>query len=309
MKKFKHIWIFSDSILGHEIQSQALASKLSSHADVYHCTLRQPWLSFAPRILPRFGRNIIWEDKSPNLKQAPDAIITCGRRMAAIGKYFKKQLNCTHIQILNPGDNSNNYDVLICPEHDAITGSNIVTSQGSIHNINKESLHTIKCNVKPEKTVCVLLGNPAKGFFKNLDQLVTQINQYFPKHDLMICASRRTAKKYHPIIRKLFSQAHTMWLDSTDGENPYLNLLACSDVLMVTADSINMVSEACASDKCVIAIAQNYISPKHRRFIKSLNNRLSTMHSLHKKNKPLDTLDTVVQGVITSLSKNRSLSD
>jgi mitochondrial fission protein ELM1 len=302
LKKFKHIWIFSDSISGHEIQSKALASKLSNNVDIFHCTLRQPWLSFAPRILPRFGRNIIWEHKSPNPKQAPDAIITCGRRMAAIGKYYKRQLHCTHIQILNPGDNPNHYDVLICPEHDKITGQNIVTSQGSIHNICKESLSTIKCEVKSKKTVCILLGNPAKGFFKNLKKLAIQTNQYFPKHDLMICASRRTAKKYHPSIREIFLHAHTLWLDSSDGKNPYNNLLACSDILMVTADSINMVSEACASDKCVIAIAQNNISPKHKRFIESIKKRLSSMDDLKQNNKPLDALDKVTHEVIRVLS-------
>jgi len=302
LKKFKHIWIFSDSILGHEIQSQAIASKLTNHVETFHCTLRQPWLSFAPRILPRFGRNIIWENKFPNPKQAPDVIITCGRRMAAIGKYFKQQLHCTHIQILNPGDNTNHYDILICPEHDRITGRNIVTSQGSIHNICKESLSTIKCEVKPKKTVSIILGNPAKGFFNNLKQLAIQINQYFPKYDLMICASRRTAKKYHSTIRGIFSHAHTLWLDSSDGENPYRNLLACSNVLMVTADSINMVSEACASDKCVIAIAQNNISPKHKRFIESINKRLSSMDNLKEKNIPLKTLDKVSQEVVRLLS-------
>ena len=93
-----------------------------------------------------------------------------------------------------------------------------------------------------------------------------------------------------------------MWLDSSDGENPYRNLLACSDVLMVTADSINMVSEACSGDRCVIAIAQNNISPKHKRFIESINKRLSSMDNLKKKNKPLETLDKVVQEVIRVLS-------
>jgi mitochondrial fission protein ELM1 len=302
LKKFKHIWIFSDSILGHEIQSQALASKLSMHVDIYHCTLRQPWLSFAPRILPRFGRNIIWENKSPNPTHAPDAIITCGRRMAAIGKYFKQQFNCTHIQILNPGDNPKHYDVLICPEHDEISGHNIITSQGSIHNISKKSLSHIKCEIKPEKTVSVLLGNPAKGFFKNLNELAIQINQFLPNHDLMICASRRTAKKHHHIIREVFSHAHSLWIEPKDGENPYRNLLACSDVLIVTADSINMVSEACASNKCVIAIAQNNISPKHKRFIESINNRLSTIDNLRQDNKPLNTLEIIVQKINMLLS-------
>jgi mitochondrial fission protein ELM1 len=63
-----------------------------------------------------------------------------------------------------------------------------------------------------------------------------------------------------------------------------------------------MVSEACASDKCVIAIAQNNISPKHKRFIESIKKRLSSMDDLKQNNKPLDALDKVTHEVIRVLS-------
>lgn len=304
MKRFNHIWIFSDSIAGHEIQSQALASKLSSTMHLFHCTLRQPWLSFAPRVLPRFGKNIVWENQTPDISNPPDAIITCGRRMAAIGKYYKRQLHCKHIQILNPTDNPKKYDILVCPEHDEVNGKNVITSKGSLHNISMESLAKIKCS-GPVKgtldTICLLLGNPAKGFFKELEQLEEQIKQSYPEHDLHVCGSRRTPKKYYSAIKNTFSTAKSIWLTEIDGDNPYLKLLACSESIIVTADSINMVSEACATDKCVIAIAQNYISPKHKRFIASIDDRLSDFKNLKENHVPLDTLDIAAQKIIELL--------
>ena len=118
MKKLKQAWIFSDSIIGHELQSKALADSICQSTHIYHCGLRQPWLSFAPRILPGFGKNIIWKNSSkPDIKNLPDIIITTGRRMAAIGKHFKRKYHLKHVQILNPKDSPKNYDVLICPEH------------------------------------------------------------------------------------------------------------------------------------------------------------------------------------------------
>lgn len=298
MKKFKHIWIFSDSIAGHEIQSQALASRLSDNITLYHCTIRQPWLSFAPRILPRFGKNIIWEKQQPDSSQQPDAIITCGRRMAAIGKYYKRQLNCKHIQILNPSDNPKKYDILICPEHDGIKGENVINSKGSLHSISTESLAKINCaKYQDDKIISLLIGNPARDFFKQLESLLGQIKKYFPQHQIIVCGSRRTPSKYHSAIKKAFSNAPMVWLNHTDGENPYLKLLACSDVLLVTADSINMVSEACKTNKPVIAIGQEYISPKHKKFIRSIEQRLSTFKNIKRNNEPLNTLDTVVPKV------------
>lgn len=296
-----HIWIFSDSIKGHEVQSLALANRLSTEVSLFHCTIRQPWLSFAPRILPRFGRNIIWKNKKPDVSQMPDAIITCGRRMAAIGKFYKRLLGCKHIQILNPGDNSKKYDILICPEHDGVKGDNVITTQGSLHGISLESLARIKCSDPIDNTVVVFLGNPGKVFFKDLDKLLIDINTNFPKHNLVICGSRRTPKKQHEKIRKVFSQAQLVWLSENDGENPYLKLLACGQVLLVTADSINMLSEACATDKPVIALGGKYISPKHKRFIKSIDERLSLFESKDIGYQPLEVINKTVLLVINHL--------
>lgn len=299
MKKFNHIWIFSDSIKGHEIQSQALASKLSDQITLYHCTIRQPWLSFAPRILPRFGKNIIWDNTVPDISQSPQAIITCGRRMAAIGKYYKRKLNCKHIQILNPGDNPKKYDLLICPEHDGLKGVNIITTKGSLHNVSIQSLAKINCiKFDESKIISVFIGNPANDFFKQLDLLSSRINQYFPQHQIMICGSRRTPKKFHTIIKNTFSHAKMNWLEDKDGKNPYMDLLACSSVIVVTADSINMVSEACATDKPVIVIAENHISPKHKLFISSIKDRLSKFKDVKCNNIPLVTLDKTVQQIL-----------
>ncbi len=296
MKKLKHIWVFSDSIKGHEVQSLALAHALSSHVTCYYCTIRQPWLSFAPRILPRFGKNIVWKDKMPNTQNPPDLIITCGRRMAAVGKFYKRKTESQHLQILNPGDSISKYDLLVCPEHDNITGDNVITTRGSLHGITDEKLTKYKDNHDYVNSVVLLLGNPEKKFFSQLDNLKNQIQKNFSKHNVVVCGSRRTPKKYFKVIRQTFSDAKTVWLSKEDGENPYLSLLAQGNVFVVTADSINMVSEVCATDKPVIAIAQNAISPKHKRFIQSILQRLSQLDRIKENNQPLDTLfKTVVK--------------
>lgn len=295
-----HIWVFSDSIKGHEVQSVALANKLSDEISLFHCTIRQPWLSFAPRILPRFGKNIIWEKDKPDVSQPPQIIITCGRRMAAIGKYYKRLLACKHIQILNPGDNPKKYDLLICPEHDEIKGDNVITTQGSLHGISVASLAKIKCSdvINTIKNITLFIGNPGKLFFQEMDKLAFNMDKHYPNHKVIICGSRRTPKKQHEQIKNSFKQAQLIWLSDNDGENPYLKFLACSDVIVVTADSINMVSEACATDKAVIVVGQNFISPKHQRFIDSVEDRLSDFNNLNKNSAPLSTLDNVVQSIV-----------
>lgn len=191
----------------------------------------------------------------PDKTQAPDAIITCGRRMAAVGKYFKRMMDCKHIQILNPTDNPKKYDLIVSPEHDRLKANNVIISKGSLHSITTSSLiqyqksYQDKFQLDDTKVICLMLGNPANAFFRNLDDLVMQIKKKYPSHQLHVCGSRRTNKKVRDKIRKSFKQAQSCWLSEVDGQNPYLFLLASSDVLLVTADSINMVSEACAKSR------------------------------------------------------------
>ncbi len=301
MKKLKCIWIFSDSIKGHEVQSQALANRLSNNVKLFHCAIRQPWLSFTPRILPRFGRNIIWKNDKPSISMPPSIIITCGRRMAAIGKYYKRQLKTKHIQILNPGDNLNKYDLVICPEHDGISGNNVITTKGSLHTISITSLAKIKCSAPTNKNIAIFMGNPGTKFFNNLDKLVIKIKNTYPNHIISICGSRRTPKNQAKNIRQSFKSANLVWLTEQDGENPYLKLLACSEVIIVTADSVNMLSEACATDKTVVAIGQDYVSKKHTRFLSSVENRLTDFSQQTEKTQPLKVMTDVVTQVIEKI--------
>lgn len=300
MKSINKIWIFSDSIAGHELQSVALSKKLTDEIELYHCGIRQPWLSFAPRLLPRFGRNIIWENKIPDTSNPAEIIVTCGRRMAAVGKYYKNLCNARHIQILCPGDNPQNYDILICPEHDRLKGgSNTIKIKGSLHNISVKSLMNMQCTEKDSNSVSLLLGNPGNKFFKNIKALALQVQEYFPKNKLRICASRRTPQQYYKPIREAFNFAEYIWFNENDGNNPYMNLLACSSVLIVTADSVNMISEACATNKSVIIIGTDYVSPKHQRFIHSLKGRVSKFNEGSNVGniEPLNTLEHVVKRV------------
>jgi len=301
LKKLKHIWVFSDSIKGHEVQSLALANALSSQVSLFYCAIRQPWLSFAPRLLPRFGRNIIWKNEKPDIQKVPDLIITCGRRMAAVGKFHKRQLHVKHIQVLCPGDKASNYDILVCPEHDKISGNNVITTQGSLHTINADKLAEYNGD-SYANSVVLLLGNPGEIFFSQLNKLKNKIDKTFPKYNVIVCASRRTPKRFFPLIRQAFSTAQMVWLSSDDGKNPYMLLLAQASVFIVTSDSINMVSEACATDKPVITIAQSAISPKHQRFIQSIEKRLSNFNNVRETHAALNVLDGLLKKVRKRLS-------
>ncbi len=307
LKKLNHAWVISDGITGHEVQSLALAHHIAKNVNVYQCQLSRPWLTFAPKILPFFEKGLKWNQSQPNRKQKPDVIISCGRRMAAVAKYLKTKTNSRHIQILNPRDNHDNYDLIICPKHDNIKGNNIITCLGSLHQFNISFLKKIASSCQThthlkQPLLSLFLGNPHVEFFKQFDQLSQQIRKHYPNHVIAICGSRRTNEKYQQMIRNIFSDAEICWFSHQDGENPYQCLLATSQILIVTADSINMVSEACATDKPVIVVATEQISVKHQKFIHSVQHRLSKFGHQKITNEPLKSLKELAQDVLKRIT-------
>ena len=61
-----------------------------------------------------------------------------------------------------------------------------------------------------------------------------------------------------------------VWSGPGDGANPYPGLLACADRIVCTADSVNMLSEACATHLPVFVAGIDQVRGRPRRFVDSL---------------------------------------
>ena len=213
----------------------------------------------------------------------PQVIITCGKTAAAVGKHYVAQTGAQHIQILNPRDQLNHYDLLLIPEHDQQQANNVISTKGSLHNINDASLkqfaelpHAV-IDALDKPILAVMLGDPGSNFYADCETWCQQLKQTFPQHSVFICGSRRTPRGLRTSLQAV-AQQHQMqvWFDSPDGDNPYKKLLAIADYFIVSADSINMVSEACATTKPVALLPHTHITSKHQRFIDSLGNRITS---------------------------------
>jgi mitochondrial fission protein ELM1 len=82
---------------------------------------------------------------------------------------------------------------------------------------------------------------------------------------IAITPSRRSGElALKALAEPLRGVPHYFWNGS--GENPYLGLLAHADALVVTGESVNMVSEAAATGKPVHLVSLEGGSAKFRRF-------------------------------------------
>ena len=69
----------------------------------------------------------------------------------------------------------------------------------------------------------------------------------------MITTSRRTGQENEAIIWDSLKDTDAFIWDG-EGENPYMGMLAWADYILVTADSVSMLSEACTTGKPVYMI-------------------------------------------------------
>jgi len=165
------------------------------------------------------------------------------------------------VHIQNPLVDPKNFDVVVSPAHDKLKGDNVFVTQGAIHHVTKEKLQHAAVHFSPllsslpHPVISVLVGgkNKHQGFTpESVADFAAQLlcAAKTTGGAIAMTASRRTGAENEAILRRSIAGVpHYIWDQTT--ENPYFGLLALADVIVVTGDSISMISEACSTGKPV----------------------------------------------------------
>jgi mitochondrial fission protein ELM1 len=130
-------------------------------------------------------------------------------------------------------------------------------------------------------TIGLLVGGDAKNFTLDKDgvlQMVSEVKKAAQALDADILAttSRRTSAAIEAILKKEFSgHARCKLLVIANELNipeAVGGILGLSDIIVVSAESISMVSEASSSGKYVI-VCDASVGKKHRRFLNNMSLR------------------------------------
>lgn len=277
--KADQCWVIHDGAAGNRRQAIALAEALGWGFEEQ--ILRPRGLSkwFAPRLLPMIKRP--FDDAfSEAMQNPPTYVIGCGRQ-AALATRLMKQAGCFAIQILNPRLPSHHWDVVIAPTHDLLEGSNVISTTGSLHEVNSISSaqwrnQTSKLNALESPRNLVLIGGPSRMalFNEGLIEVMFSHLEYAlatQGGSLIICGSRRTPPHVAEKIRQRFSDSgFAIWFDNNDGDNIYHSALAHADRIILTPDSVNMISEACATELPVFIAQPERATGRMRLFLNYL---------------------------------------
>jgi len=276
---FSGTWTITDGNAGNLRQAQALAAALGRPARDIMLQPRAPWRWAAPRRLP-FAAAGFGEEFALALANPPALAIGCGRQ-AALATRLLRERGSRAVQILDPRIAPRHWDLVIAPGHDELHGGNVIRLLGSLHPVDDQWLDAARqrfaalAALPQPRTALLLGGASAHARFPAgwTQALATRLQRVVAAEDgcLLVTTSRRTPADICAHLREYFaSTAGALWSGPGDGANPYPGMLACADRIVCTADSVNMLSEACATRVPVFVAGLEHVSGRPRRFIDSL---------------------------------------
>ena len=294
--------VLSNGVVGAEKQALALARAVGLPFTCRHAspamggllpTQAQLWLTTA------LGTRALGV---PVPKPHPRLAISCGRASVpasiALREASNGQTLTVHIQ--RPPCSTSAFDLVVAPRHDfggggdeqPSTPSNVLLTEGSLHGIDVDSLQAASAEWAPSLAplprprLALLLGGPtsrrwwqrplappltasaARRLVRSAMEAATARGG-----SLLVSTSRRTPAEVVALLQEELRTAiprgaappHWLW-SGGDGPNPYLGFLAGADYLVVSADSINMITEACATRAPVYVVGPEQTSGRFRAF-------------------------------------------
>ena len=284
MVKEPIVWVLVDKRVGNANQAIELAQTIGKKYEIK----KIEYNSFGS--LPNYFLNIfpihIKKTVLTSLtnEPLPDVIISAGRRTAVLALYFKKLSNARIkiIQIMRPNIKTNQFDLIILPQHDSFnyTLPNIVRIIGALTNVRdkiQKSQSDFDSKYPDIKHyIAVIIGGSTKGYKLTLDnaellsKTLTNISQSHSM-PLFITFSRRTPDVVKSHFIQNFVWPHIIYDPLSEDANPYPAILGRAEYIISTTDSISMCSEAVSTGKPVYVFCPpSFKLKKHNYFIQQL---------------------------------------
>ncbi len=291
MTKLKGI-LLTQGMHGMISQVEGLAKALDLEFTHHTVELNNFWKLFPPKMTP-ISQNVFKKIRVEDF----DVIISCGRKSIIPSIYLKKNSSkkIINIHIQDPKVNLNNFSYVIAPEHDGLSGENVLSTKGAIHYLTKKEIDDntdyLKDRLDSDKNYFLLiLGGPTKHYDysnKNISNIFNLFNDLVEKNNLqgIIVPSMRTPKNIIELSKNQLS-ANSLIIDNVD-KKAYLSALSLAKYITVTCDSTSMISEAALTGKPIYIADIPSKKNDHRikkfrelftrlNIIKKLDNRLET---------------------------------
>jgi mitochondrial fission protein ELM1 len=283
------VWTVTDGRAGIEAQALGLAEAIARRAPIVLTTkrvrLRTPW-SWLPAAWTPAPRQALSIGSDAIEPPWPDIVIGCGRASIPFSLGMRDWSNGKTfvVQLQDPRTNPREFDVVVPPMHDGLEGQNVLSIVGACNRVTPERLEQAVSQYNAANLeelsaprFAVLIGGKSKRqdisaarAREIADSLVAV--QRETGGTLMVTLSRRTGQAARMQFRTWLAP-HSAVFYEDEGANPYPAILGVADHIFVTADSVNMATEAAATGKPVHVLAVDGSAGKLARFHQSLARR------------------------------------
>ena len=262
-------------------QARGLARAIGGHISERIIRLREPWASLRPDFtpFPLRGLDPAWDRPAAPW---PDLLVTCGRRSAAASMAIRRagRGRTLTVHIGDPRAGPSGFDLVAPMAHDRLRGANVTPVLTAMHETTPERLAEAGRIWRqplahlPRPLIGVLIGGStrrrafghqeARALLKHLETLRRSTFA-----GLAVTVSRRTPEAVRRIIEEAVKGLSGAAFWDGSGPNPYHGVLALSDRLVVTGDSVTMISEALATT-APVEVFDFGCARRHRRFLRRL---------------------------------------
>ena len=292
-------WVITDGKVGMDVQARGLAQALELDVHMKHVSPSGLWKLAAPWGPADPKAHMGQADSALFAPPWPAVCIATGRAsIPYIRALRRKAAHKTYCIVLqDPKTGADTADLIWVPEHDRRRGANVITTPTSPHGFSASVLAELRRSCPPEiaalpsPRIAVILGGK-NGIYRFTDADDDRLQASLASlgaqgASFMITPSRRSHQRLiHAADLATAGQPRILW-DGT-GPNPYPAFLAHADMLVVTADSVNMTGEACATGRPVYVFEPSGGSAKFTRFHEALRRSGATRRLPAR----VDTLET-----------------
>ena len=238
-------WALTTGETGMRTQARGLAQAVADV--VVEKTVPSRWRQIRGQVPPVDRLSPPW----------PDLLITCGRRSVARSVALRKASGgrTVTVHVQDPRGRRGAFDLVIAMGHDRIpAGGNVMKIATALHDLTPANLADAgrqweeRFGPLGRPLAGVVIGGDLKGrAFTASDgaRLLAGLRRLREGgFSLAITPSRRTPGAVRAMFADAFAGDPRTFLWDLQGDNPYRAILALSDRLVVTSDSVSMVSEA-----------------------------------------------------------------